>query len=75
MPEESGMDREDYTESLLDNEREWRRFIIKKMMKIEDEFSYISHEITRIKTWNTVYRLLGGGIFAILLIWIETRFK
>lgn len=63
----------DITEDLLDNEREWRRFLIKKVESIEAEFTHISKEIAMMKVWNLMFRLVGGGIFAILLIWIESK--
>lgn len=75
MPKESGMDKDSFTENLLDNEREWRRFLIKQVGKIEEDFNYVAKEIERIKVWNLVFRMIGGAVFALILIWVESKLK
>lgn len=66
---------EDNIDSLLDNEREWRRYLMTQMGEIKNEFAHTANEIAAIKVWNLVFRLVGGAIFAILLLWIETKFN
>lgn len=62
-------------DELLDNEREWRRFLIKKVVAIESDFSAISRDIAMMKVWNLVFRLIGGGLFAMFLLWVEAKLK
>lgn len=60
-------------DSLLDNEREWRRYLMNQMGQIQEEFKHTANEIAAIKVWNLIFRLVGGAAFAIILIWIETK--
>jgi hypothetical protein len=60
-------------DSLLDNEREWRRYLMTQMSQIQEEFQHTAKEISAIKVWNLVFRLVGGAIFAILLVWVESK--
>jgi hypothetical protein len=68
------MDDKDY-DGLLDNEREWRRFLIRKVESIESEFTHTAREIAAIKVWNIVFRIIGASVFTIVLIWIESKLK
>jgi hypothetical protein len=60
-------------DEVWNNEKEWRRHILKKLDSIESEFISFSREITAIKVWNTVFRLVAGALFTIILVWIEVK--
>jgi hypothetical protein len=51
-------------DQLLDNEREWRRYMIER---IEEH----RKEITHIKVWSMVFRLVGGALLSLLYIWVD----
>lgn len=63
----------DDLESLLDNEREWRRYLIDQVAEIKGEFTQVSKEIAAIKVWNMVFRIVGGGFFGLMLVWFEYK--
>lgn len=55
-------------ENLIENEREWRRYMIENIEGMKSE-------ISAIKAWNLVFRLVGGflvtGGFAIVIVILE----
>lgn len=55
-------------DKLLDNEREWRRYMI---AAIEEH----RKEITQIKIWSYVFRITGGILLSLLYIWIDNRMR
>lgn len=55
-------------EKLLDNEREWRRYIIER---IEEQ----RKDLTHIKIWSTVFRIAGGVVLSLLYVWVDHRMK
>jgi hypothetical protein len=55
-------------DGLLDNEREWRRYIIERL---EEQ----RRELTHIKVWSTVFRIAGGVLLSLLYVWIDHRLK
>lgn len=57
---------DDHFKMLLDNDKEWRSFMINKIESIHSE-------LTALKSWSLVFRLAGSAAFAILLIWLEIR--
>lgn len=59
------MDRKS-VDSLIDNEREWRIFLIEKIDRIEEK-------LTNHMAWNLVFRVLGSSVFAITLVWVEYK--
>lgn len=62
-------------ESLLDNEREWRRYLITEVGEIKGSIKEHAREISAIKVWSTVFRILTGAVFAVALVWIEYKLK
>lgn len=57
------MDRDDL--GLL-NEREWRQYLVAKVDAIHEAQAEII-------AWNLVFRVVGGALFALLLVLIETK--
>lgn len=53
-------------ERLLENEREWRRYIVEKLERIESKLASQSE-------WTFAFRLVSGALFAILLVYMEYR--
>jgi hypothetical protein len=53
---------------LLNNEREWRKYMIERM----EEYR---REIAHIKAWNLVFRMAGGAILSLLYLWVDHKFK
>lgn len=60
-------------DDILDNEREWRRYIIRRLDGIASAQYQTSRQIGEMKVWNVVFRLAGAGLFAIVLLWIEHK--
>lgn len=58
-------------EALIDNEKEWRRFIVNELEVI----TVIQERISKIEAWNLVFRIIGAVMFALLLAMIETGFS
>jgi len=50
--------------NLIENEKEWRRFMIEKMERIEER-------LTDHIAWQLVFRIAGATVFAIFIAWIE----
>jgi hypothetical protein len=57
---------DEHFKMLLDNDKEWRSFMINKIESIHVE-------LTALKSWSLVFRLAGSAAFAILLVWLEYR--
>ena len=53
-------------ESLIENEREWRRYVVEKVSGIEAKLS--DH-----MAWQLVFRVVGGALFALVIAWIEFK--
>lgn len=51
---------------ILENEREWRAYVIDKIDKIESKLS--EH-----MSYNLVFRIIGSSLFALILIWMEYK--
>ena len=60
-------------DNLLENEREWRRYVIERIEKMSSENIEIGKQIAAIKVWSMVFRLSGSALFAVLCIWIESK--
>lgn len=63
---------------LYENDREWRRYLIeqfeglqKKVDGLQKESAANGLDIAGMKVWNLVFRMTGGALFAIILIWLE----
>jgi len=71
---------DDHVEDLIDNEREWRKLLFKKIEKIDtkldamhDEHSEFRTDLIQMKVWNRIFRAASGVIFSSLfglLIWL-----
>lgn len=55
-------------EKLLDNEREWRRYLIER---VEEH----RKDLTHIKIWNTVFRIAGGILLSLFYVWVDHKIK
>lgn len=53
-------------EQLLENEREWRRYIVEKLERIDRKLATQSE-------WTFAFRLVGASLFAIALVYMEYR--
>lgn len=57
---------------LIENEKEWRRFVVERVNEIEKSLS--NH-----MAWNLVFRIVGGSAFTIafgvLIAWVEFKLK
>lgn len=51
---------------LIENEKEWRRYIVEQMESMKTD-------VSGLKTWSLVFRLAGVGAFTFLWIWIEHK--
>lgn len=49
----------DEINSLIENEKEWRRYVVKKLDTIVDKHHQHGREIERLKIWNTIWRSMG----------------
>lgn len=56
---------------LIENEREWRRHIVKALDDSAKADQLIWTEIHSIKAWNLAFRVLGSTAFAIVLAYIQ----
>lgn len=52
--------------ALLENDREWRRYMIEKIEELHKEMMML-------KAWSLVFRLAGTAAFTILLVLFETN--
>lgn len=59
------MDEQSVT-SLIENEKEWRRYIVEQL---ED----MRTDVGLLKMWSLVFRLVGTGAFTFLWLWIEVK--
>ncbi len=64
---------DDKLESLLENEREWRRFVITRIERMSDENVEIVQQIAAIKVWSIIFRVAGSALFAVLCIWMDSK--
>lgn len=60
-------------DNLLENEREWRRYVIERIERMAEDNHEISNQIAGIKVWSMVFRISGSALFAVLCIWIESK--
>lgn len=60
---------------LLENDREWRRYLVEKIETLIIDHANTSDRLSRVEVWNHVFRIVGAGIFALLLVWVELRLK
>jgi hypothetical protein len=58
---------------ILDSEREWRRYLIQKLDKMETQHDLLHSDIIQMKTWAKVWRLAWGGTFGLLLAYIQAK--
>jgi hypothetical protein len=56
----------DHFKMLIENDKEWRGYMIQKIEALHQELSVL-------KAWSLAFRLFGSAAFAILLIWVEVR--
>lgn len=45
---------------LMENDREWRKYMIEKL-------DSLSTEVSEMKAWNLTFRVLGSAVFSIAL--------
>lgn len=60
-------------DTLLENEREWRRYVIERVERMSSDTSELGRQIAAIKVWSLVFRIAGSAIFAVLCIWIQSK--
>lgn len=53
-------------ESLLENEKEWRRYIVEQLENMRTD-------VHSLRAWSLVFRLAGTAAFTVLFIWIEAK--
>jgi hypothetical protein len=53
---------------LIENEREWRRYIV-------EQIESMKHDVGMLKAWGLAFRLAGVGAVTFLWIWIEHKLK
>ena len=57
---------------LIDNEKEWRRYMVKKVDRNEQEMCKIKNDLSSIKSWMWVGRGLILSAFGGLVAWIKS---
>lgn len=58
-------------DDIIENEREWRRHIIKELDDIKTIQIDNVTQISNLKVWNVVWRSLGSSIVAVFL-WLKS---
>ncbi len=66
---------ESHVDDLIENEKEWRRYIVKKLDKVETEQVKIKEEMAAFRLWGWG----GRGLLAIFLggfaAWVKVKLK
>jgi hypothetical protein len=53
-------------EALIENEREWRRFVVEKIGTIEERLAVHM-------AWQLVFRIAGTSAFALIVAYVEFK--
>jgi len=52
---------------IVENDKEWRKYMVHSIEDIRKETGINSKDISSLKTWNIVWRILGFSLFSSLL--------
>jgi len=62
-----------HIESLIDNEREWRRHIVEQLDTMQKEHGIFREQITALRVWNRIWRVIGAGTLGLLIYWVKGK--
>lgn len=60
-------------EALIDNERDWRKYLVKKMDAMQREHMKFHQEIAAMRVWNRITRIGAGTILGLLIYWVKGK--
>jgi len=61
--------------AIIENEKEWRTYMVGSIEDIRKSSIINSKAIIKLKTWNIVWRFIGGGFFTFLLYMLRSNIK
>lgn len=64
---------DEHIEALINNEKDWRRYLVKKMDAMQQEHVGFHKDLSSIKVWNKIWRLVGGSILGLLMYFVRDR--
>ena len=64
---------DEHIESLIGNEREWRKYLVKKLDTMQKEHAIFRDQITALRVWNRVWRVIGAATLGLLVFWIKGK--
>jgi len=59
--------------TIVENDREWRKYMINSLELIRAESARNAKEISTLKTWNKVWRFAGTTFVGIIIYYIKDR--
>ena len=69
-----------HIESLINNEREWRRHIIKTLDTMQeehvnfyDQLGSLREKLSALRVWNRIWRVSGGLILGLIIYWVKGK--
>ena len=62
-----------HIESLINNEREWRRHIVKKLDAMQKEHALFREQVSALRVWNRIWRIMGAATLGLLVFWIKGK--
>lgn len=62
-----------HVEDLIKNEKEWRRYLVKKLDAMQKEHAVFREDITALRVWNRVWRVIGAATLGLLVFWIKGK--
>ena len=57
-------------EAILDNEREWRRYVVEKVDKLSDDMSLLK---VKVATISSFFGILSGAVTHVIIAFIKDR--
>ena len=64
---------ENHLAALIGNEREWRKYLIRKLEELSKEQSELRGSVQEMRTWGRIWRGIGGAILAVVVAWFSNK--
>lgn len=62
-------------ERLIDNERDWRKFLVNEVREIRVEITRHGKEIEKLKVWTWIMRSATVGVLGAIVAYFQSKLK
>ena len=59
--------------AIVGNEREWGKYLIRKMEALGDEQKILREEVREMRIWARIWRGIGAAIVTVVAAWFSNR--